>query len=651
MEFEYSIANLRKNTGIPSRLLAMISGTYYILKCMSQRNQPQDEFELIFNLVADLIAVHSIDGTFTRVNRAWQSILGYSNTELIGTQLTNLIHPEDLEQVTKEMSGLAQGMHVIKVINRFRAKNGEYRWIEGNVSPSPDGSTFYATGRDITERKRTEELLAQSSALIELAIEKAPVGFVLVDPDYRYIKVNAAMTVPTGRDPSLYPGKTVREMVPQVADFLEEVIRRVCKTREPVLGIELVVGRHRQVMNSYPLSTPNGKVMGVCSFVVDITEKTKMVQALNETEQQLRNTYALAKIGIWNWIVATDNVIWSEELYRISGLDPKLPPPTYANMAEMHAPESWERLQAAVKNALNTGESYQLELEYVRPDGTNRFVKAFGGVKRDIQGSIIELFGTVQDITERKCQERELFLAKAEAEDIAKSKSRFLDTAAHELRNPITAISLLLHVMKNALEKGQPVNTAALLRLQDPVDRLNHLVTDLLDVSQVERGLIVLRHVITDVASLISKCLEEFQLQAPSRSLVFTPPEKPVEIDLDPVRINQVLTNLLDNAVKYTPETSPIKITLEANSNVVGVSVTDQGAGISKEKMAHLFTAFKRGSIEVGIRASSGLGLGLSVCHGLIELHGGTMRASSEEGLGSTFYFELPRQPQRKKIT
>ncbi len=137
----------------------------------------------------------------------------------------------------------------------------------------------------------------------------------------------------------------------------------------------------------------------------DITELKRAEEALRESQEQLRDTHRLAHMGIWNWIADTDTVIWTEELYRIAGLDPMIPAPTYAEHPNIYSPESWDRLKAAVEKAIETGEHYQLELELIRPDGTTRCVNAFGGTTYDNHGRVTGLHGTVQDITEPKRME------------------------------------------------------------------------------------------------------------------------------------------------------------------------------------------------------------------------------------------------------
>jgi signal transduction histidine kinase len=233
-------------------------------------------------------------------------------------------------------------------------------------------------------------------------------------------------------------------------------------------------------------------------------------------------------------------------------------------------------------------------------------------------------------------------IAKEKAESASRIKSEFLDIAAHELRTPLTALTLMIGTMQQFRKHGIPIDPATLDKSAQQVDRLARLVSDLLNVSVLERGALVLRREKIDLTELISESLDNYRRLAPGRSFVFEKPEKPLMLDADPVRLLQVLGNFLDNALKYTPETTPIMITATTTSNnKVRVSVTDKGKGIDKESLPQLFTRFYRTGSDETLK-QPGLGLGLYICRRIIELHGGHIGVSSEVGQGSTFYFEIP---------
>lgn len=277
----------------------------------------------------------------------------------------------------------------------------------------------------------------------------------------------------------------------------------------------------------------------------------------------------------------------------------------------------------------------------VDKDGQTKWVETIKTPILNKSGEVIGTSGIARDITERKRAEAAILKAKEDAEKALSIKSRFLDIAAHELRTPITSLSLLLQLAQRSSTKGLPVDGAYLARLQAPIERMHRLVVDLLDIARLERGIVVLRSELTNMVSLISGCVEEFQMRNPDRRFIFDKPSQTIELEVDPVRMHQVISNLLDNAVKYTPKEGSIQVALKVAHNMLRMSVTDQGVGIPKEQQEELFTPFFRGSADSAIRAS-GLGLGLSICRSLIELHGGKIDVCSKEAQGSTFYFELP---------
>jgi len=174
---------------------------------------------------------------------------------------------------------------------------------------------------------------------------------------------------------------------------------------------EAPLGHFWARLEGRPQRAAGGETLSFWVTFTDIDAEVAAHKALRESQERLREAHRLAHIGVWNWTVSTDTVTWTDELYRIAGLDPKLPAPTYAEHSNVYAPESWGRLKTAVEKALETREPYQLELELIRPDGATRWVNAFGGAVRDDHGRVEGLQGTVQDITERKQAEERLAAA------------------------------------------------------------------------------------------------------------------------------------------------------------------------------------------------------------------------------------------------
>ena len=265
----------------------------------------------------------------------------------------------------------------------------------------------------------------------------------------------------------------------------------------------------------------------------------------------------------------------------------------------------------------------------------------------DSQGRIVGASKIVRNIGETKRKELELIQAKEVAENASIARARFLDMAAHELRTPVAAFSALLQFSEMKLEKGNPVDSATLKRLRFQAERLSRLVVDLLDVSRLERGTLKLKVEDCDLVSVLAECIENFKLQTPSRSFKFSCVEKNIEIKIDHIRIYQIISNFIDNAIKYTPEQTPIEVQAELGPESVRVSVKDFGPGISVNRQAALFSPFARGAGDQEER-TAGLGLGLYICRRIIELHGGRIGVKSFIDSGSTFFFELPRDISKR---
>jgi signal transduction histidine kinase len=296
-----------------------------------------------------------------------------------------------------------------------------------------------------------------------------------------------------------------------------------------------------------------------------------------------------------------------------------------------------------VQQVLKSGKPLKnLVLGVVRPDlAYPNWAICHSHPEFDEKNELKKIIVNFTDITLQKKAEKNLKEALESAKMSALVKSRFLDIAAHELRTPVSAFSLLLQFTQKKLEKGIPVDLATFERLRAQVQRISQLVIELLDVSRLEHGTLTLNPTLINIDSLILQCIEEFKLREAGRNLVFLKSGTPIEIKIDATRIFQVLSNLIDNATKYTNANTPIEVSVQRIAKKIRVSVKDYGQGITEQQQKDLFAPFSRGTSELTEQAG-GLGLGLFISREIIALHGGTIGVTSEIGVGSTFYFELP---------
>jgi PAS domain S-box-containing protein len=422
-------------------------------------------------------------------------------------------------------------------------------------------------------------------------------------------------------------------------------INQVLATGQPIKNLVLGILRSDLVhpvwamCNAHPEFDQAGNIYQVIVNFTDVTERRNATDELKSSLQFTKDLISNMKEGFL--VINIDGIILDVNPafclmtgYSSEDLVGQKPPYPY------WPPEEIENMTKACAE-INSSSKANFELIFMRKNNSRFPVIASPSSIKNNKGEISSHIASITDISVRKDSELKLKAALEESKSAAIIKSRFLDTAAHELRTPVSAFSLLLQLTQKKLEQGTPVEMPILARMRKQVDRISELVVELMDVSRLERGVLNLKLKKTDVVSMIAACLDDFRLRAPNRTLHFNKPDHSIEITIDALRINQVISNLIDNALKYSFEDSPIEVSIKTTSAFLVVSVKDQSHGITEEKQKDLFAPFSRGSDELTDK-SGGLGLGLFISREIVTLHGGTIGVKSTIGEGSTFYFELP---------
>jgi signal transduction histidine kinase len=241
----------------------------------------------------------------------------------------------------------------------------------------------------------------------------------------------------------------------------------------------------------------------------------------------------------------------------------------------------------------------------------------------DSNKKIIGAVASFNDITKRR--------------QLDELKKEFLATAAHELKTPITTLTLLSQLQIKKIRKNQPINPAEFDLIDGELDRLTRIINDILDDQRAETGKLNLRMEYVDLSSLINKVINQMMNLSPNHKLLLRK-SVPIKVVADPDRIGQVLTNLITNAIKYSPVNTKIIISSKIVKNLAQVIVKDEGMGIPLEKQEKIFDRF----YQIQESKSTGFGLGLYISKQIIEHHRGKIKVDSKEGEGSTFSFSLP---------
>jgi PAS domain S-box-containing protein len=353
-----------------------------------------------------------------------------------------------------------------------------------------------------------------------------------------------------------------------------------------------------------------------------LAEREAASRALALTALRLGEAQSLAHIGSWEWDMRRDVVSWSDELYRIFGREPALGPLHYDGYLELVHPDDRDFTDETVRHAAEDGRPFTFEHRVIRPAGDERIILGRGRVVRH-GGAAVRMLGTAQDVTEQR--------------QVEKLREDILSAVSHELRTPLTSIlgfALTLEKYGPTLTPETLAETVA--ELAKAARRLERLLTDLLDVERLRRGLIVLRREPVDVAELVQRVVAECAVDGRELTLDCAP----IVAEVDRAKLERIVENLVVNADKHTPAQSSIEVRLEALGDDLLLVVEDQGPGIPDEFKEVVFETFNRGPNVLSM--TPGAGIGLSLVARFAAVHGGRSWVEDKPGGGASFHVLLP---------
>ena len=377
---------------------------------------------------------------------------------------------------------------------------------------------------------------------------------------------------------------------------------------------------------------------------VDVTRLVKTNEALKESENRLARAQQIAHLGNWEWNISTNEIYWSDEVYRIFGLTPDIFEASYAAfLATIHEKDR-PKVEKAVEHALKSGKPYSIIHRIICPDGKEKIVHELGEVLRNERGEPLSMTGTVQDITESWHREKALAEARNQAEAANRAKSQFLATMSHELRTPLNAII----GFSSGMQKGLFGNSPAQYReyagyILESGQHLLSIINDILDLSRIEVGAVQVKPDWIRAEELITGTLRYITEKALAKN-IFIQTDIDADIPdlyLDKRLCRQIMSNLLTNAVKFTDSGGKIIMGARLHASPenipegdVEIYVQDTGIGMKAEDIDKVFRPFAQADMSF-TRNHEGVGLGLAIVKNLTELQGGRVTINSTPDVGT----------------
>jgi PAS domain S-box-containing protein len=638
---------------------------------------------------SDAIVTTSPSGSVCSWNSAAERMFDYSSAETIGHDIRMLDVQDLVGEEAEIVARIAEGEQPVNFETRCSRRGGAQFDASVIISPlfwhSQNRAGLTRIIRDITDHKRTQEELNEARLRLTTVVDNLLEGLIVFDSATNLLTCNRAaleMFGFTDQQDSTPTRETFRAVFETTSlDGLplsiedQPLERALCG--ESIRNIEVRVrrvGTDWKRIFAYSGSTvrlSSGSTLASVT-IADITERQRAISALRASEAQLMNAQRIAKIGSWEWDIVNNKLHCSDELCLLFGLDRESFGGTYEDFVRLVHPLDREAMESTKRATLAGTAPFNIEHRLVLPDGSEKYVYQCGDLVRGENHEPLFISGTAQDVSERRLaaaklrdanaslearvldRTRELAAAKESAESADRLKSDFLATMSHELRTPLNSIigftSLMLQRLGGPLTLEQ---NKQLGMVRTSARHLLALINDVLDISKIEAGQLELRVEAFDLITSLETVVASVRPFAEKKKLQLRLISEPGLGSLvsDQVRVEQVLLNLLNNAIKFTERgTVTLSVTrqnpadLRQPSQLVPslvLRVEDSGIGITQSDMVSLFQPFRQ--IDSGLaRRDEGTGLGLAISRRLADLLGGSIRAESRQGVGSAFTFTLP---------
>ncbi len=620
--------------------VTIIWSLWMLRRHMGGRRAAEQERDRLFNLSLDMLCVLSLDGTFRRVNPAFERILGYSGESFLGKPTLDLVHPDDREATRAELKKLSTGEPSTYFENRCRGADGRYRWLLWSVNPAVEEGLLFAVAHDITDRKENEQALAAAYGFRKAMEDSILTGMRASDLEGRITYVNQAFCRMVGLPEAHLIG--CRPPFPYWAPEAEEIDRRCLEQTlagtAPASGMEAVFMRpdgERFDVRVYasPLIAADGKQTGWMASITDITEQKRSREALKASHERFVAVLDGLDAAVTVADLADGRLYYANRSARGTfGCEPE-------HVETSLSP--WECLREQIPGDVAAGTEASVDAEIQHPvNGCWYHLRA--RTIKWVDGRNVRM-EVATDITEHKLAEE---MSRQQLERLQRTSrlitmGEMASTLAHELNQPLAAIANYSMGCVSRL-RSEGFNREELLRTMQKASaqaeragQIIRRVRDFVRKSEPQKAPVAVGDILEEAASVA----ENAASKRGARIVLNVPADLPLVL-ADRIMVEQVLLNLVRNGLDAMDNTPPslriLKLDAElTGSDWVSVAVIDRGSGIREEAMARLFEPFYTTKAE-------GMGMGLNICRSIIELHQGRLWVEVNPQGGSVFRFTLP---------
>ncbi|PHV61077.1 PAS domain S-box protein [Cyanobacterium aponinum] len=661
---------VRDNRGEPKEIIGHFTDITQ-RKVIEQRLLDSEaKLQAILNFSPSVIYVKDLQGKHTLVNQAFLDLFHRNSEDIVGKTNEEIFELDIARKLTFNDQQLIESGR-FEQFEETVLSNGEKRYFLSDkfVLRNLAGEIYGICGMstDITDRINTEKALQESKNLLDTILKTLPIGVFWKDNQLVYQGMNSAAAQILGIDnPEMIIGKTDADLPWDeitVQKIQEEDLQVIGSGDSFLLKLQRVSLRDNRNIwletSKVPMRNLKGRLIGILGIAQDITERLEAENQLKDLTHRLRVALKAGAYGIWELDLKSLSLHWDQQMYEIFGMGEEQSSLTYADFIACVYHEDISLVEDTFALVVKEEQDFVAKFRIIKPDGEIRWIKAIAQIQRDREGNPATLVGINSDITEEKKAQEELHqknqqlqIATEKAEIANRSKSEFLANMSHELRTPLNAILGMTEILQDQVYgEINPRQSKALKTIETAGSHLLSLINDILDLAKIESNRLELEIKPLNVKEICYYSLSFVRQQALKKNIKITSqiPENLTPFMADERRTGQVLINLLNNAVKFTPEGGKVTLKVsviseedkEITKNYLRFAIEDTGIGIKKEDTSKLFQSFVQLDASLN-RQFEGTGLGLVLVKQILDLHGGKVELTSELGVGSCFMVDFP---------